>query len=868
MKVRARTPHRFCCVIVSLWLCAGTVTRGARAQAGPEAKPDLSKSSAEELMRVYQELRTLHGSEQWAIGENVAWKRDAATFTFKDGRFSFAAPVAGRVVAAAFTGQGTFELDPPTAMDRRQIARFAKGSKLVDDFREVVLFFTDDSGDELRKLVNVRGGGDAQAASKLLESAEKYYQENFNDWWANEAKGNPPMRNLAARMLADLSDPSSRGFFLADFKGTHSGDLLYHISWNRDPILLPLFAAAAGGTTPGTAAAAGGPTAGADGQVMLIKCKRGSYYEWWSGFHTAGAYSGAAHPDHRTLLAHCRDERIDTEVSKDNHISATAEMQFEVPGATARVLPLNLEGVLRISSVTDGAGAKLSFIQEDRKLDSDLWVILPEPAATGKIYKMKIAYDEDSTRDSRVIHQEGSGLYFVGARTSWYPSFGAFDDRTHFLLHFTSPKRFKFLGTGRPVSSEKSKDSLETEWESEIPYSVVGFNYGDFVDKSKSDPNLQVTAYAGKEIPDELKNLSAVLDMEQLRRGPGAGDIDAQLGIMRGGFNTASNAAYAAAEGYQAFKLFETYFGPLPFKSISVTEQPVRGFAQSWPTLIFLPYDSLLDATTRNSLRLQDTAEQREFYNIAAVHEMSHQWWGHMVGWKTYHDQWLSEGFADFSAALYVKTFEPNKLRSFWDLKRKWLLSANTAGRRPVDVGPVWLNYQLDSYLERGNSFVLRYYKGAYILEMLRALMEDPKSSNPDGSFIAMMRDFVSTYTGKNASTEDFRRVVEKHVGQPLEWFFDEWVYGTETPRYDFSYDLKDGPQGKTILHVSLTQSEVSDSFFMKVPVYVYAGGTPRRLGFLTMKGSSTFNADIPLPIRPEKVTLDEYHSILATEKQ
>src|SRR6266481_3587209 len=101
-------------------------------------------------------------------------------------------------------------------------------------------------------------------------------------------------------------------------------------------------------------------------------------------------------------------------------------MQIEVPLAKPRILPINLKGVLRISAVTDEAGHNISFIQEDRKLDSDPWVILPEPAAAGKLYKLKFSYEEDSTRDSRIIVQQGSGLYFVGARTSWYPSFGAF----------------------------------------------------------------------------------------------------------------------------------------------------------------------------------------------------------------------------------------------------------------------------------------------------------------------------------------------------------------------------------------------------------------------------------------------------------
>lgn len=809
---------------------------------------ELSVAPPDELLRVYAELRSLKGSDQFAVTENVVWKRDSATFTFTDGRMTFAAPVAGRVVAAYFEGQGRIELNPPTAIAQRQIARFTKSPKLEDSFRSAVFFFTDQSWTDLQQLLKIKSGGDPLAAGKAFESTQRRYAENFNDWIDNLKKGNFTMRNVPARMLADLTDPSSRGFFLADFEGKRSGSLLYHISWNRDPLLLPDFSN--------------------DEEVMLIRYKRNEYFEWWGGFHLQDEYARAAVPEHRTLLAHCRESRINAEISKDNHLSGTADMEVEVPGGSARLLPLTLSGVLRITSLEDGEGKKLAFIQEDRKLDSDPWVILPEPAARDRILHLRITYQEDSTSDSRIIDQRGSGLYYVRSRESWFPSFGAFDDRTRYFLHLRSPKKFKFVGTGRLVKSEQKGDFLETDWESEIPYSVVGFNYGNFVDKSQSDPNLTVTAYSGREIPDELKSLQSAIDTIQLAGGPNQGDVASQLGIMTGGFNTSRLAGYAAAVSYQALKLFEFYFGSLPFKTISVTQQPVMGYGQSWPTLIFLPYDSLLDSTTRHSLRLQDSAEAREFYNIVAIHEMAHQWWGHLVGWKTYHDQWLSEGFAEFSAALYLQKFEPKKWDSFWDLKRKWLLSSNRMGHRPVDIGPLWLNYQLNAQLEGANSTFLIYYKGAYVLEMLRILMQNPRAQNPDERFIAMMKDFVSTYAGKNASTEDFRRVVEKHMGEPMDWFFNEWVYGTEVPGYNFTYQLIPGEGARTLFKFSLTQSGVSDSFFMRIPMYAWVNGRPGRLGFLMIQGSRTVTDQIDLPFRPEKITLDETHSILCTIKQ
>lgn len=272
---------------------------------------DLSIAPAEELMHAYQQLRSLQGSGTGAVTENVSWKRDAATFTFIHGRLTFAEPVAGRVVAAVFEGQGRIDLKPPTGIDQRQIARHTKSPQLEDTFNQAVFFFTDDSWTQLRQLVRVGGEGNAAAASSALAAAQRKYSQSFNDWWENEHLGNPVMRNLAARILADLSDPSSRGFFLADFKGEQAGPLIYHISWNRDPLFLP--------------------ETSNDEEVQLIHYKLKEYFEWWAGFHVGEEYRQTMHPEHRKLLAHGLKEKIDADITKINHLSATANLEYQVP---------------------------------------------------------------------------------------------------------------------------------------------------------------------------------------------------------------------------------------------------------------------------------------------------------------------------------------------------------------------------------------------------------------------------------------------------------------------------------------------------------------------------------------------------------
>lgn len=812
------------------------------------AAMDLSTASPQDLLAVYKQLRNIQGGDKAATTENILFKRDSATFTFISGRITFSAPVADRVLAARFEGQGTFMLDPPSPLDKRQLARFAGAAQLTDTFTEAVFYFTDNTFEEMQKLMNVVPIPESDP--ELFTSSQKQFAKDFNSWYENRRKQHPVLRNMAARMLADLTDSTSKGFFLAYFKAKKSGDLLFHISWNRDSLLLP-------GYHKGE-------------EVILLHINLGDYYEWWSGFHLSSEYAQLPRPDHRTLRVHCPSSQIDLLVDKSNNISATAWLEYEVVDSSPRVLPFFLSEVLRISSIEDGAGNPVSFIQEDRKLDNDPWLVLSKPAKPGEKYKIKISYEEDSTRDSRLVHQLGSGLYQVMERESWFPSFAIAEDRTQFEIRARSPKKFKFVATGQLIDSKKDKDELLTTWKTESPVSVVGFNYGDFVESSQTLKDLKITAYSGRDVPNELKailNQSSVGELAAMSRG-GRRNVEANRGLQRGGFNTSKSVKDAAELSLSAFKFFEILYGPLPFKNISVTQQPVRGYGQSWPYLIFLPYDVFLDSTTRNALGLSTFREQREFHQTVAVHEMSHQWWGHLVGWKTYHDQWLSEGLADFSAMMYLRYYAPSEVNTFWNIRRTILLQKNKLGYRPTDIGPVWLNPQLNEYRGEGNATALIYYKGAYIFEMLRALMYDPKLENPDARFLSMMKEFAETFAGKNASTEDFRKIVDKHNGRSMEWFFNEWVYGTDTPTYDFSYEFKDAGGGQTEVVLNLKQSDVSDNFFMQLPIYVVADGKSAHIGLVGITGNKPLKTSFKLNFRPEKILLDPERSILAEINQ
>jgi aminopeptidase N len=101
---------------------------------------------------------------------------------------------------------------------------------------------------------------------------------------------------------------------------------------------------------------------------------------------------------------------------------------------------------------------------------------------------------------------------------------------------------------------------------------------------------------------------------------------------------------------------------------------------------------------------------------------------------------------------------------------------------------------------------------------MLRMMLRK-NGSDPDATFMALLKEFAETYSGKAASTWDFRRLAEKHSGQKLDWFFDQWVFGTGLPVYALEYKVE-GSGNQYTIEGKITQTGVPDGFVMPVPVY------------------------------------------------
>jgi hypothetical protein len=758
--------------------------------------------------------------------ENVVLRRDAGVLTLKSGMIGFTPQTLGRDTVAVFAGEGEFAFVPASRVDREYMRSLTGQDSVSESFDHALFCFSDETGKEIRLQ------GKPRAADPKAQDILREYRRHLRNRSESprslleDLLMSDSMDNIEADLLADLYNPSQPGFFSAYLHGRKHSDLRFHL---RPRGAFPEL------STPE--------------EVAVINLEPGAAQEGvWYLSHFAKEIQGyTANSDEDKRVVEAESYRISTTIAKNDRVAGTAELHVRAVTNGDRVIKLALLPNLRVTRVSSD-GRDIPFIQEDRREDGSLYVVLPTPMTKGSTHNLALEYSGD-----KVVRKAGPGNFSVDAREDWYPNVNTFRDHALYDLTFQVPKQYTLVAVGKLDKSWSDKDQACTHWLSENPIAVAGFNYGDFKTKKTVDPQsgFVIEGYANADLPDSLR----------LAENEGISGLS-PVSLMGRGMTEAQNAV----------RLFSEWFGKSEFSRVAITQQPQSNFGQSWPTLVYLPLFSFLDSTNRWQLMGQISTELQAFVDEVTPHEVSHQWWGHTVGWSTYHDQWLSEGFATFSAGLYLQATEhtPAKYLEYWETARKDLLNKNKYGHRANDAGPVWLGQRLDSAKNDEAYEKVVYRKGAYVLHMLRQLMYDPKLG--DKPFIDMMHDFVSHHLNRNASTESFQRTVEQHMSpqmdiagdHKMDWFFSEWVYGTAVPRYTFDYTVTPAENGKWLLKARLTQSEVPANFIMPVPIYVDFGGQVAQIGRARISGNSTFdNIAVMLPKQPKRVLINYWHDVL-----
>ncbi len=766
--------------------------------------------------------------------ENFILPIDVGTFEFKSGTLTFLGKISTFETGAVFVGQGHFTLKPVVGIDTNEMVRRSGSPTAEEDFTEAVFRFSPGQFSQFAPSLGSRAETPAEAATALAHWKEKVrHRHEVPEGMTQAFLESETIDNVDADVLAAIYNPQHPPFFNAYMHGTPHKDLRFFVRARVGAI----------------------PQIDSAEEVALVNCNGGGMDDgiWYSQHLKSELQAHTASSQQERRLFATRRYNIETVIGKNDHLFSRATITFEPLVRGERVLKFGLLPTLRVTRVTGEGGQDLHFIQESRKADGSFYVVLEEAPAMGQVHSITVEYGGD-----KVLTNAGGGSYYIGARESWYPNLNGFGEKALYDLTFKVPSSNVLISVGKLEGQHTEAGFAVTHWVTPVPIAVAGFNYGQYkkIDFPDTITHYEISGYYLPDLPDNLRRFE-----------------NGALGGMAPGAMTKHALDQARAQ----MQVCTRYFGKGPYDNIYITEQPNFNFGQSWPNLVYLPISAYIDSTQRWMLFGEINSKFTGFVQEVTPHEVAHQWFGHSAGWASYHDQWLSEGFAEFAAGLFLQQAVGPKWQKdyieFWERQRVRILEKNNFGVSPNEAGPLWLGLRLISPRSSLAYQGVTYAKGAYVLAMLRSMMyADPGSpGDPDQAFIDMMHDFMERHRDTPASSESFKAVAEKHMTKKmdlqkngrLDWFFREWVWGTQVPRYSFKYEVQPAEGGKFRVHVEITQSEVDENFAMLVPVFADFGDGMVRLGQVGIAGNFTRPISILLDRKPKKVSLNAYKEIL-----
>ena len=629
--------------------------------------------------------------------------------------------------------------------------------------------------------------------------------------------------NVSARLALSVLNGEPSGLFLAQFDGGRRGRFTYLL----DPQ----------GRLPVNYFGINGGEKG-----LIFQHSSALYFnEVWTAFYAQADYARNAveYSDthdlvdvtHYALDLDLRQFAKSITLAGRIDITARANgvraVSFQVGETLTGASRERLVNQLRLIRAAQG-DTTLSWVQED--WEGGFTVFLPTPLAQGQKTSVTVELAGNFMDGNPALPE----FYYPRDNVAWLPRHG-YLDRATFDLTFRHRTRDRVASIG--VRSPETPDTAEpqvsvTRYAMTEPVALAVFALGPFERKVQ-----QVTWEDGRPaIPLEFNS------------------VPSRVGAIKHEF--------ILAELDNAVRYFSAFFGSYPYRAFGAAFHPYA-FGQGFPTLLMIPPTD------------QESKETHAFI----AHETAHQWWGNIVAWRSYRDQWLSEGFAEYSGMLYAGKRDREGPKALADLIRVRRESIRNQPRTVLgtgqgkldDIGPLVMGRRLMSTKTANAYQTLVYNKGALVLRMLHFLFSHP-STYDDTAFTDMMKDFVAQHRNGAARTEDFWRVANTHFARTptaqkfglnnLDWFFRQWVFGTGLPTYNLDAQVitKDGG-----LYISgvVTQQGVPATWVNVLPLVLsFDGGQEARTTVLANGESTPF--ELKVPMKPRKIELDPFAWILS----
>lgn len=261
--------------------------------------------------------------------------------------------------------------------------------------------------------------------------------------------------------------------------------------------------------------------------------------------------------------------------------------------------------------------------------------------------------------------------------------------------------------------------------------------------------------------------------------------------------------------------------GPYPYGKLALVESSTKFGGMENASAIFLDEKRIGEEGSLEAL---------------AAHEIAHQWFGDSVTQRQWHDVWLSEGFATYFCNLFFEHADGRAafLERMHNDRADYLKAQQKEPRAIHDPSIVELTKLLGPFT---------YEKGAWVLHMLRGIMGDQ-------AFFAAVRDYYSAYRDRNAGTGELRVIMERHAGQPLDWFFQQWIFERGHPIFATNWTWADG---KVALDVE--QKQTGPVFRVPTVIEVRSEAGNHRETVLIDERTERF--EVGTRERPTEVVLD-----------
>ena len=684
--------------------------------------------------------------------DNLVVTGEDLTLTLIEGS-AFVAETEHGVTSLVLVGEGIMRFAPQPEAERGQVEIFSGNDTLEAEFETAFVRLHPDA-------FRTRVSTGVLTARRVDERALRNAQAVFDEF--------VPLSFTLD--LSDISDrvwslPPGRGDFLAEVRTERHGTLTYTHAV-RQPEDIALFERATNRIVSlypsARKRATRGRYFGDDDSVSLDILD----YEITASFEPLG-FTQQRFSDVRELVG-CR-------------IVGTTRLAARVKGLPITSFSLRLADELAVRSVTSSQFGPLLFFRMNGQ--NSVVVHLPSEIPGGTEFTVTVTYegdlaaqelDENWIGRQRVYPRnfEAEGLFGVGEpryvysnRSYWYPQALVTDYATA-TINLSVPAGWGVVASGAPVSTNppvagaSGSEPREFSFAALQPARYLSAVISRFDDHPPSVRQIRLAAPASR--PPSART--------------GGGVFYGTLAINAYGTPLSTDDIDSTAERTADIASFyASILGDIPYPSMTVALTDSRlpgGHSPAYFALLNheLPRQPGLVISWQT-----DPVSFSGYPSFFLAHEIAHQWWGQAVGWKNYHEQWLSEGLAQYFAALYAEHDEgPDVFRDIVEQMRSWAM-------RHSDEGPVYLGYRL-GHLEREPRVfrALVYNKGAVVLHMLRRLVGDD-------AFFAGLRRFYHEWRFRKAGTDALQLAFEIEAGRSLSRFFDRWIHESTLPDVRFS---------------------------------------------------------------------------------